>query len=35
MWRDVIKSLKRKLYQVIIHEQMENGIAINNNLNVD
>ncbi len=26
------KSLKRQLDQVIVHEQVENGVAINNNL---
>jgi hypothetical protein len=33
--RIVTKSLKRKLNQVIIHEQVENGTTINSNLNVD
>ncbi len=36
MWRDgnkiVIKSLRKQLDYVIVHEQMENGVAINNNL---
>ncbi len=31
--RIVIKSLKRQLNQVVLHEQVENGIAISNNLN--
>ncbi len=28
----VTKSLKRQLDQVIVHEQVENGITINSNL---
>ncbi len=28
-------SLRRQLDQVLLHEQEENGTAINNNLNVD
>jgi hypothetical protein len=28
-------SLKRQLDQVVLHEQVENGATINNNLNVD
>jgi phage-related tail protein len=28
----ITKSLKRQLNQVIVHEQVENGVAINNNL---
>ncbi len=31
----VTKSLRRQLDQVILHEQMENGTTISNNLNVD
>jgi hypothetical protein len=31
----VTRSLKRQLNHVIIHEQMENGATINNNLNAD
>ncbi len=31
----VIKSLRRQLEQVVLHEQVENGVAINNNLSVD
>jgi hypothetical protein len=31
----VTRSLKRQLNQVIIHEQMENGATINNNLSAD
>ncbi len=31
----VTKSLKRQLDQVILHEQMENGTAISNNLSAD
>jgi len=27
-----IRSLRKKLNQVVLHEQMENGVAINNNL---
>jgi hypothetical protein len=30
----VTRSLKRQLNQVIVHEQVENGVAINNNLSV-
>jgi hypothetical protein len=29
------RTLKRQLDHVIIHEQVENGVAINNNLSVD
>jgi hypothetical protein len=29
------KSLRRQLYQVILHEQVENGTTINNNLSAD
>jgi hypothetical protein len=39
MWRDgkynVIRSLKRQLDQVIVYEQVENGIAMNKNLNTN
>ncbi len=31
----VTRNLKRQLDQVIVHEQMENAIAINHNLTVD
>jgi hypothetical protein len=31
----IIKSLRRQLNQVIVHEQKKNGVAINNNLNAD
>ncbi len=31
----ITKSLRRQLNQVIVHEQMENGITINNNLSAD
>jgi hypothetical protein len=31
----ITKSLKSQLDQVIVHEQVENGVAINNNLNED
>jgi hypothetical protein len=30
--RIVIKNLGQKLNQVVLHEQVENGVAINNNL---
>ncbi len=33
--RNVTRSLKRQLDQVVLHEQVENGVAINNNMNVD
>ncbi len=33
--RIVSGSLKRQLNHVVLHEQMENGIAISNNLSVD
>jgi glutamine cyclotransferase len=29
----VIKNLRRQLSQVIVHKQVENGIAMNKNLN--
>jgi hypothetical protein len=29
----VTRSLKGKLYQVVLHENVENGDAISNNLN--
>jgi len=39
MWKTenkiVTKGLKKQLNQVILHEQVENGIAINNNLIAD
>jgi hypothetical protein len=31
----VIKSLRRQVDQVLLHEQVENGVTINNNLNAD
>jgi hypothetical protein len=31
----IIRSLKKQLNQVVLHEQVENGTAINNNLSVD
>ncbi len=31
----VIRNLRRQLNHVVLHEQVENGIAINNNLNVN
>ncbi len=31
----IIKSMRKQLNQVILHEQVENGATINNNLNVD
>jgi hypothetical protein len=31
----VTRILKRQLDQVILHEQVENGVAINNNLSVN
>ncbi len=31
--RIVIRSIRKQLDQVIIHEQVENGVAINKNLN--
>jgi hypothetical protein len=33
--RIVNKSFRRKLNQVLLHEKMENGVTINNNLSVD
>jgi hypothetical protein len=33
--RIVTKSLRRQLDQDVLHEQVENGVAISNNLNVD
>ncbi len=33
--RNVIKIMRRQIDQVIIHEQVENGVAINKNLSVD
>jgi hypothetical protein len=34
-YRIVSKSLKKQIDQVILHQQVENGTAINNNLSVD
>jgi hypothetical protein len=31
----IIRSLRKQLNQVVLYEQLENGIAINNNLSVD
>jgi hypothetical protein len=31
----IIRVLKRQLNHVILHEQVENGIAINNNLSAN
>ncbi len=31
----ITKSLKRKLDDVVLHEQVENGTAVNNNLNAN
>jgi hypothetical protein len=31
----ITKSLKKQLNHVILHEQVENGTAINNNLNAN
>jgi hypothetical protein len=31
----IIISMKKQLNQVILHEQVENGATINNNLSVD
>jgi hypothetical protein len=31
----ITKSLRKQLNQVILHEQVENGVAINNNLIAD
>jgi hypothetical protein len=31
----IIRSLNKQLNQVVLHEQVENGAAINNNLSVD
>jgi hypothetical protein len=33
--RFVTISLGRQLYQVLLHEQVENGAAIKNNLNIN
>ncbi len=33
--RIVTRSFRRQLYQVILHKQVENGVAINNNLNAN
>jgi len=33
--RNVTISLRRQLDQVVLHEQMENGTDISNNLSVD
>jgi histidinol dehydrogenase len=33
--RIVTRSLKKQLNQVVLHEQVENGIAISNNLSAD
>ncbi len=31
----ITKSLKKQLDQVVLHEQVENGTFVNNNLNVN
>ncbi len=31
----IIRSSRRQLDQVVLHEQVENGVAISNNLSVD
>jgi hypothetical protein len=31
----ITRSFKRQLHQVLLHEQVENGVTINNILNVD
>ncbi len=31
----ITRSLRRQLDQVVLHEQVESGVAISNNLNVD
>jgi hypothetical protein len=31
----IIRSLKKQLNQVVLHEQVENGVAISNNLSAD
>jgi len=31
----ITKSLRRQLNQVVLHEQVKNGVAINNNLNTN
>ncbi len=33
--RIVARSFKGQLHKVLLHEQVENGVTINNNLNVD
>jgi hypothetical protein len=33
--RIVTRSLRRQLNQVVLHEQVENGVSISNNLNVN
>jgi hypothetical protein len=33
--RIVTKSLKRQLDKVVLHEQVENGVAISNNLSAN
>jgi len=33
--RIINRSLRRQLDQVLLHEQVENGVTINNNLSVD
>ncbi len=31
----VTRSLRKQLDQVVLHEQVENGVTINNNLSAD
>jgi hypothetical protein len=31
----VTRSLRKQLHQVVLHEQVENGATINNNLSAD
>jgi hypothetical protein len=33
--RIIIKSMKRQFYHVVLHEQVENGDVVNNNLNAN
>ncbi len=35
MENKIVRSLKRQLNSVIIHEQVENGVAINKNLSAN
>jgi hypothetical protein len=31
----VAKSLRGQIYHIVLHEQVENGVAINNNLSAN